>query len=346
MIVPAPGNMNTYQKPQSQRSCARSGGGEGSVDSVSFLATSDTGSTAAARAVFADMGAEITAGAYRSTVSPVRFALHGGDATYGMDGADAAKRAAMAMGFYAAAQPVASAVPMMTALGNHDLLMFRSQNPQQQLSAEEMPFLLRPEADARSDGVMTAPPAALGLYYSFQEGGVRVIVLNTEERYGVGSAQQTWLSDQMRSANAPTGREICPWVVVMMHRPMYSASEWYENTREPGAVGTAGDLAAELETILVEGGVVRLFSLIFSQLFSLIVYKSSAEFGSTLGQDLVLAGHVHHYERTHATKHNGGSVIRPVMTKDQVDRYDRPGAPVYILRAEFMPSYSTCLTIC
>ena len=47
-----------------------------------------------------------------------------------MDGADAAKRMAMAMGFYTAAEPVATVVPMMIALGNHDLRMFRTEQKQ------------------------------------------------------------------------------------------------------------------------------------------------------------------------------------------------------------------------
>ena len=46
--------------------------------------------------------------------------------------------------------------------------------------------------------------------------------------------------------------------------------------------------------------------------------------------DLVLAGHVHHYERTHATKHNGAKVALPVLTTDGVERYASPGAPVYV----------------
>jgi len=52
--------------------------------SWSFLATSDTGSTLAARAVFAAMGAEIASSdaANQGPSAPVRFALHGGDATY------------------------------------------------------------------------------------------------------------------------------------------------------------------------------------------------------------------------------------------------------------------------
>ena len=57
--------------------------------------------------------------------APVWFALHAGDVTYGMDAATPAKRAAMATGFYIGAEPLSSAVPMATALGNHDLRTFQ-----------------------------------------------------------------------------------------------------------------------------------------------------------------------------------------------------------------------------
>jgi hypothetical protein len=107
-------------------------------------------STRVARSVFRAMGVEATS-AYRDAdddpdidaddafsravgeavhanadpVAPVWFALHGGDASYGMDAATPAKRAAMAAGFYIAAEPLASAVPMATAIGNHDMRMFQ-----------------------------------------------------------------------------------------------------------------------------------------------------------------------------------------------------------------------------
>ena len=143
-----------------------------------------------------------------------------------MDGADAAKRMAMAMGFYTAAEPVATVVPMMIALGNHDLRMFRTEQKQSSVESAETPYLLRPRADIGADGAPTAlPPGAAAsvseLYYSFTESGVRVLVLNTEEPYRLGSAQQSWLREEIKSANEPASRRICPWLVVMMHRPMY-----------------------------------------------------------------------------------------------------------------------------
>ena len=88
------------------------------------------------------------------------------------------------------------------------------------------PYLLRP---GQGEAAATSP-----LYYTFQLGGVRIIVLNTDEPYHLGSSQHSWLLTQIQTANLPDSRAECPWIIVQMHRPMYSSSPWYENTREAG----------------------------------------------------------------------------------------------------------------
>ena len=107
----------------------------------------------------------------------------------------------------------------------------------------------------------------------------------------------------MQKANSPPSRLVCPWLIVQMHRPLYSASPWYENTRQAGTPGTAGDLTAHLEPLFREGGV-----------------------------DLVLGGHVHGYERMHATGHNGTAVVHPtrLQREQELDCYSSPGVPVYV----------------
>jgi hypothetical protein len=86
-------------------------------------------STRAAREVFRAMATEVASPnggiGVAAQSAPVWFALHAGDVTYGMDAAKPAKRAAMAAGFYISAEPLTSAVPMATAIGNHDMLMFQ-----------------------------------------------------------------------------------------------------------------------------------------------------------------------------------------------------------------------------
>ena len=217
---------------------------EDAGQAFSFLATADSGSTYAARRVFRSMALRANASS-----APVGFALHGGDVTYGADGVSSAKAAALAAAFYEAAEPLASMVPVANALGNHDLRVF---GPGRGDGEGGTPYRLRPGQD---DGE---------LHYSFSYRSVRVVVLDAEGEYRRGSPQHEWLRQQMRSANTPAERRARPWLIVLMHRPIYSTAPWYENARERGTHGTAGDLTAELEELIAEAGA-----------------------------DLVIAGHVH-----------------------------------------------------
>ena len=79
-------------------------------------------------------------------------------------------------------------------------------------------------------------------------------MLNSEGEYGEGSPQHDWLRRQMRSANTPAARRARPWLIVLTHRPLYSTAPWYENTRESGVPGTAGDLVYALEALIAEEG--------------------------------------------------------------------------------------------
>ena len=181
--------------------------------------------------------------------APVGFALHGGDVTYGADGVSSAKATTLAAAFYEAAEPLASIVPMANALGNHDLRVF---GPGRGDGEGGTPYRLRPGQD---DGE---------LHYSFSYRSARVVVLDAEGEYKRGSPQHEWLRQQMRSANTPAERRARPWLIILIHRPIYSTAPWYENARERGTHGTAGDLTAELEELIAEEGA-----------------------------DLVIAGHVH-----------------------------------------------------
>jgi len=104
------------------------------------------------------------------------------------------------------------------------------------------PYLLLPDVDeidaAGQDGTKSpaaaASAATMPLFYTFCKGGVRIVVLNTDAPYRRGSEQYRWLRRQMQEADSPAGRSECPWLIVLMHRPLYSVAPWYENTREAG----------------------------------------------------------------------------------------------------------------
>ena len=54
--------------------------------------------------------------------------------------------------------------------------------------------------------------------YSYDQTLVHTIVLSSEHNMTVGSRQYDWLEEDLVAVN----RSITPWVVVEMHRPLYS----------------------------------------------------------------------------------------------------------------------------
>jgi hypothetical protein len=96
-------------------------------------------------------------------------------------------------------------------------------------------------------------------WYAFDFSAVKTIVLCSELDLRPGSVQYTWLAAQLTAVD----REVTPWVVVELHRPMY-------NNEAYGADYNTGlRIRSHLEPLLLEHGV-----------------------------DLVLAGHYHSYMRT------------------------------------------------
>jgi acid phosphatase type 7 len=104
-----------------------------------------------------------------------------------------------------------------------------------------------------------APSNGLGVFwYSFDHGSLHFIMLSSEHNYTAGSAQHTFLVNDLASVN----RSLTPWLIVAMHRPVFNSmvdGDW-----------TIDVAAAEiLEPLLTAANV-----------------------------DLVLAGHYHTYLRT------------------------------------------------
>ena len=55
-------------------------------------------------------------------------------------------------------------------------------------------------------------------WYSFEEGGVHVVVLSSEHDWRVGSRQYKWLEADLQSVN----KKVTPWTVLATHRMMYT----------------------------------------------------------------------------------------------------------------------------
>ncbi len=170
---------------------------------------------------------------------------------------------------------LARAVPYMTALGNHERDWPSSgANVGQYDSGGEcgVPYAHRfpmppptpsptPLAEiVKGSGKAGRRVVADEPWYSFDEGLVHVAVLSSEH-----NAQVTWLERDLQAVR----RDVTPWVIVVLHRPMYVT----------GVDGTAwhrGDdyrVAAKLRAAYEQ--VMRRYQV-----------------------DLVLAGHHHSYQRT------------------------------------------------
>ncbi|OWZ20147.1 Calcineurin-like phosphoesterase [Phytophthora megakarya] len=150
----------------------------------------------------------------------------------------------------------------------------------------------------------------LNMWYSFEYATVHFTSLSSETDYpnfpsnayhtnrvygGFGD-QLAWLEADLEAANA--NRDQVPWLIVGMHRPMYTI-------RSCDANGVPNN---DYEARNVQEA--------FEELF--IKYKV----------DLVLQGHVHAYERHYPTANN--SAIMDGVSND-TKTYENPQAPVYVI---------------
>ncbi|RQM11406.1 hypothetical protein DD237_008569 [Peronospora effusa] len=149
----------------------------------------------------------------------------------------------------------------------------------------------------------------LNMWYSFEYASVHFTAISTETDYpnaptnayytkriyGNFGKQLDWLEADLKAAHA--NRAIVPWVVVCMHRPIYSL-------RTCNVVGQPE-----------EDG-------------SIEVQKAFEELLIKYEVDLVYQGHVHAYERHFPTANS-----KAIMTGVSKDRktYTDPEAPVYVI---------------
>lgn len=266
--------------------------------------------------VFGDLGvdanAEHTIKYLDNLEKPVEFAYHIGDISY----ADNAwlKPSELLGFFYEEAynhwmnmlSVMMKNVPYMVTVGNHEAechspICFFSEFKKTQLanysaynSRWHMPSL-------ESDGVKS-------MWYSFEHGPVHYTSISSETDYesapensfiatginGHFGNQLAWLEEDLKKADA--NRENVPWIVVGMHRAMYTLH----------AVDEEGNPATDSYPLQKA----------FEDLF--IKYKV----------DIVFGGHVHMYER-HYPIANGKPVMEGVSEDGKV--YTNPKAPVYIV---------------
>ncbi|KAJ8527468.1 hypothetical protein ON010_g14794 [Phytophthora cinnamomi] len=269
-------------------------------------------------AVYGDMGADANAvetNKYvNGLVDKVDFVYHLGDVSYADDAFLSAKTA---FGFYYeqvynkfmnSMTNIMRRMAYMVLVGNHEA---ECHSPSCLLSDSKLDQLGNYSAfNSRFRMPSNESGGVLNMWYSYEYASVHFTTVSSETDYphapsnayhthhvyGHFGDQLAWLEEDLKAADA--NRDNVPWLVVGMHRPMYTI-------RSCDADGKPNN---DFEALNVQEAFEAL----------LIKYKV----------DLVLQGHVHAYERQYPVA-NGSAVMHGV-SKDATT-YKNPQAPVYVI---------------
>jgi hypothetical protein len=131
-------------------------------------------------------------------------------------------------------------------------------------------------------------------------------MVSTDSDYTAASPQRRWLEEELTAANTPGARASQPWLIVTGHKPIYCSSADADNSRGPTPagrkLGSAGhQILSGLEALYQRYNV-----------------------------DLVLAGHIHEYERSLPVGDNGTVVETHHHTNASFGHYVHPELPTYL----------------
>jgi hypothetical protein len=158
--------------------------------------------------------------------------------------------------FFDQVLPLASRVPWMTCVGNHerdwadDVALFTGHDSGGECGVSyahrftTVAFAKRPPSNTAVDGSFNDRP-----WYSFNQGLVHFTLMSTEHPFGQGSAQYSWIANDLASVN----RSITPWLIFAGLRPMY-----IDSTNEKAPAGdqpVARMLRSSLESLLLNAQV-------------------------------------------------------------------------------------------
>ncbi|KNA18249.1 hypothetical protein SOVF_072100 [Spinacia oleracea] len=132
-------------------------------------------------------------------------------------------------------EPLISKVPMMVIQGNHEI-------EPQAAGVTFKSYLTRFAVPSEESGSKS------NFYYSFDAGGIHVIMLGAYEDYDTTSAQYAWLVKDLEKVN----RDVTPWLVAAWHPPWYNSYSSHYQEFEC--------MRQELEALLYQYGVDIVFS--------------------------------------------------------------------------------------
>jgi 3',5'-cyclic AMP phosphodiesterase CpdA len=150
-------------------------------------------------------------------------------------------------------EPIAAYLPYMVIPGNHEIAIVSYLHLEGYKNRFSMPVVYETNSDFQQN-----------YFWSWDYGLAHVVGIDSEHELDIpyiSENQYKWLENDLKVANQNRAQR--PWIIAMLHRPMYCSS----SSRECGIY--ASELRLMLEELFVK-------------------YKV----------DFVLHGHIHNYERT------------------------------------------------
>ncbi|KAK6645388.1 hypothetical protein RUM43_001665 [Polyplax serrata] len=242
---------------------------------------------------------------------------HIGDIAYNMD----TDNGRVGDGFLRMIEPVASAVPYMTTMGNHEQAQYVLNELQLTKIMTTMSNLAKtPRCITKNQFLLTCQPLYFfsnfshyknafsmpgrseGMFYSFDLGPAHFVAISTEvyyfPQYGIESikTQYNWLQNDLTVAFK--NRHNRPWIIVLQHRPFYCSSDTNEDCSHERSI---------LRTCCINNNEYGLEDLYYRN-----------------GVDIIFAGHMHYYERSWPLYNNE-------VYNGSSGPYTNPGATVHII---------------
>jgi len=137
-------------------------------------------------------------------------------------------------------------------------------------------------------------------YYSYNYNDVHVLVMDTDRvSYSSSSAQRSFVQSDLQAASTNPNIK---WIIVYLHKPLYTSP----NTCSSSSCSNTGS-----EITNLRNG----FHPMFDQ----------------YGVDLVLAGHLHNYQRSYQIKYDPGSPSSPTITSNNANTYTEGNGEVFAI---------------
>jgi len=130
-------------------------------------------------------------------------------------------------------------------------------------------------------------------YYSFDFQNIHVLTMATQLNYKEGSKQFNFVKNDLKEVSKNPDIK---WIIVNLHRPVYTS---------PNSCSASS----------CEGS--KTLRDVYHPLFD------------KYDVDLVLAGHVHNYQRSFPIKYNDDKPSKPTVTSSNKNNYNNPGGEIY-----------------